>query len=131
MSCTMIARAVPARAGRGRARLDSYDELAIIAMMKTASISTIKNNLSAYLDLVRGGETVLITDRGRPVARLAPLEAGDDADDAAHRVDLERRGIIRRAIVDGRALRLDELAPLPSTTGDIVEALLAEREEGR
>jgi prevent-host-death family protein len=99
--------------------------------MKTASISTIKNNLSAYLDLVRAGETVLITDRGRAVARLAPLEAEDDAEDAAHRVDLERRGIIRRAVTDGRALRLDELAPRPSTTGDVVQALLAEREEGR
>src|SRR3989304_4045748 len=44
--------------------------------MKTASISEAKNRLSAYIDLVRRGETVQITDRGNPVARLVPLEAG-------------------------------------------------------
>jgi prevent-host-death family protein len=45
--------------------------------MKTASISEAKNRLSAYIDPVRRGETVQITDRGNPVARLVPLEAGD------------------------------------------------------
>lgn len=39
--------------------------------MKTASISVAKNRLSAFVDLVRAGETVTITDRGTPVARLS------------------------------------------------------------
>ncbi|MBA2667461.1 MAG: type II toxin-antitoxin system prevent-host-death family antitoxin, partial [Trueperaceae bacterium] len=43
--------------------------------MKKASVSSVKNNLSSYLDLVRAGEAVLITDRGRPIARLVPLDA--------------------------------------------------------
>ena len=43
--------------------------------MKTASISNAKNRFSALIDLVRRGETVIITDRDQPVAQLAPLPA--------------------------------------------------------
>ena len=38
--------------------------------MKTATITEIKNGLSAIIDQVRAGESVLITDRGLVVARL-------------------------------------------------------------
>jgi prevent-host-death family protein len=36
-------------------------------------IREMKNRLSAYLKLVRSGGEVVITDRGRPVARLTPI----------------------------------------------------------
>lgn len=38
----------------------------------------LKNNLSRYLDRVRAGEEVIVTDRGRPVARLSSLEHPSD-----------------------------------------------------
>lgn len=38
--------------------------------MKKARIAELKNNLSRYLQHVRGGESVLILDRNTPVARL-------------------------------------------------------------
>ena len=41
--------------------------------MKKASITEAKNNLSALIDRVKGGSSVLIVDRGRPVARLEPV----------------------------------------------------------
>ncbi len=41
--------------------------------MKMASVSFAKNNLSALLQAVRAGQTVVITDRGVPVARLEPV----------------------------------------------------------
>ena len=63
--------------------------------MKSASISEAKNRLSAYIDRVRRGETVLITDRGRPVARLAPLEPGTKAHEHAQLDELARLGIVR------------------------------------
>ena|SRR5688572_2233721 len=47
--------------------------MAIIARMRTASISDAKNNLSALLQEVRGGATIVITDHGIPVARLTPV----------------------------------------------------------
>lgn len=38
------------------------------------SIRDMKNRLSKYLKLVRMGKEVVITDRGRPVARLTPAK---------------------------------------------------------
>lgn len=41
--------------------------------MTTTSISELKARLSAYLDIVRQGDEVLVTDRGRVIARLSPV----------------------------------------------------------
>ena len=38
------------------------------------SIREMKNRLSKYLKLVRAGKDVVITDRGRPVARLTLVQ---------------------------------------------------------
>jgi prevent-host-death family protein len=42
--------------------------------MRTAGVREARQNLTALLDDVRKGREVVITDRGRPVARLAPVE---------------------------------------------------------
>lgn len=42
--------------------------------MKKAGIREARQNLSALIEEVKKGREVVITDRGRPVARLAPLE---------------------------------------------------------
>jgi antitoxin (DNA-binding transcriptional repressor) of toxin-antitoxin stability system len=39
-------------------------------LMINAGIKEVKNNLSRYLAYVKAGEDVLITERGRPVARI-------------------------------------------------------------
>jgi prevent-host-death family protein len=36
-------------------------------------VRELKNNLSRFLSLVSGGQEVLVTDRGKPVARLVPV----------------------------------------------------------
>ena len=41
-------------------------------------IRELKNRLSAYLDLVKEGEEVVVTDRGRPIARLVPIDGSTD-----------------------------------------------------
>ena len=45
--------------------------------MRKVSTSEAKTHLSALLDDVARGETIIITKRGRPVARLTPPEAPD------------------------------------------------------
>ena len=40
--------------------------------MKTVNISNLKAQLSAHIQLVRGGEEVLVCDRNTPVARIVP-----------------------------------------------------------
>jgi prevent-host-death family protein len=102
------------------------------SLMKTATISETKNQLSALLDRVRHGETILITDRNQPVARLEPVVRGSDAGpDEGRLARLERAGVIRRA----RHGRLEEIVrvppPTPEAGGDIVAALLEERKSGR
>lgn len=41
--------------------------------MEYIGIRKIKNSLSQYLELVKKGEIISITDRGKPVAKLVPV----------------------------------------------------------
>ena len=100
--------------------------------MKTATISQTKNGLSALLDRVRHGETILITDRSRPIARIEPVALSPAGGaDAGRLARLERAGLIRR----GRLPRADEilktLPPKPEPGADILATLLDERRRGR
>ena len=65
--------------------------------MKKASITEAKNNLSALIDRVKGGTSVLIVDRGRPVARLEPVGGHFAGDEAGRLERLVRAGIVRPA----------------------------------
>jgi prevent-host-death family protein len=98
-------------------------------MMKKASITEAKNNLSALIDSVKGGSPVLIVDRGRPVARLEPVTgvAGDDSRLAR----LIRDGIVRPARAPVPKPVLTTRPPRPKAGGSAVRALLDERREGR
>jgi prevent-host-death family protein len=94
--------------------------------MKKASISELKNQLSAYLQRVRAGQTVVIYDRNRPIARIDRVADEDDDDRIAQ---LHRSGIVTPP---SEPLPLGLLrTPLPSTGQSVLEALLEEREDGR
>lgn len=95
--------------------------------METATISQVKNRLSAYLKLVRAGQTVLILDRNEPVARLERVEAANHPEDRLAR--LARAGLVRR----GRGpVAVDVLRQAPPGAGSgVLEALLEERRQGR
>src|ERR1700730_10207772 len=43
--------------------------------METASVSELKSRLSEFLRLVRGGGSIMIMDRGKPVAVLRPAQS--------------------------------------------------------
>ena len=99
--------------------------------MKIASITETKNNLSALLDKVRSGETVLIVDRGRPVARLESVvpEAADVLDGRLAR--LERQGFLRRAAEPPPGELLASRPPKARPGASILRELLEERRQGR
>jgi prevent-host-death family protein len=61
--------------------------------MKASTITEAKSGLSALIDRVRAGETVLITDRGVPVARLEPVSTSADPVGRVER--LTRAGLMR------------------------------------
>ncbi len=97
--------------------------------MNTATITEAKNRLSALIDRVRGGESILILDRGVPVARLEPVAGFPDPTGRLRR--LERAGVLR---VGDAPLPLELLRmPAPELVrgASAVEALLAERRGGR
>jgi len=48
--------------------------------MRTVNIGVLKNQLSAYLQIVRNGEEVVVRDRNKPIARILPFPATEDAD---------------------------------------------------
>jgi prevent-host-death family protein len=74
--------------------------------MTTASISEAKAKLSALLDRVKAGETVTITDRGVPVARIVPLNGASEVDWDARLERLE--DTIESGVLD--ALRANDLS---------------------
>lgn len=58
--------------------------------MIKAGIKDVKNNLSRYIAQVRAGEEILITDRGRPVARIVKEHRGNKRLGAALRSLIEK-----------------------------------------
>lgn len=100
--------------------------------MKRATLTETKNNLSALVDQVQHGETILILDRGRPVARLESA-LGEESDPAGEGrlARLERQGLLRRASSPLPREILMESPPRPSKGASALQALLDERQEGR
>jgi prevent-host-death family protein len=97
--------------------------------MRTISVSEAKNNLSKVLRAVRGGATVVITDRGVPVARLSPATASEGVPPAI--AELARRTVARIPDGVGSADWLELDWPRPKGRASAVRALLEEREGGR
>jgi prevent-host-death family protein len=96
--------------------------------MKKATVSQAKNHLSELLAAVKRGESVLILERDRPIARIVPLAAGELGDDA-RLAELERRGALRRA-PGGPLKKLPPPLEWPKRAG-LSAALRAEREDAR
>ena len=99
--------------------------------MKTASITEAKNNLSALIDGLKGGSAVLIMDRGRPVARLEAVTNAGRQDDDGRLARLIRQGVVRPARAPLPQSLFTESPPTPKGGASALEALLAERREGR
>lgn len=100
-----------------------------MGQMKTATITEVKNGLSAVIDRVRAGETVVVTERGVAVARIEPIDA--HAVPGARRARLERAGLLRTGAgtlpADFPAARRAKIARGASA----VEAVRRERGESR
>lgn len=99
--------------------------------MKIASVTEVKNQLSKFLELVKNGEAVLITDRGVPVARIEAVRSDQgETGEQARLSRLERAGLLRR----GRPISRRLLAEAPAAMkkgASALETLLEERREGR
>jgi prevent-host-death family protein len=61
----------------------------------TVGTKDLKNNLSHYLRRVREGEVVRVTDRGKVVAELRPVDATEGEEDQLL-AELEKSGLVTR-----------------------------------
>ena len=60
--------------------------------MKTANIAELKNRLSVYLNEVKRGGEVLVSERNVPFAKIVPLRNTDDYD--AEEMELVAKGLM-------------------------------------
>jgi prevent-host-death family protein len=96
--------------------------------MTRAAVSKLKAHLSDYLSQVKAGAEVLITDRGKPIARLVPISRIEITKESLTR--MEKQGLIK--IGSGRLPK--DFWAMPRTEdpkGLVLRALLEEREGGR
>ncbi len=99
--------------------------------MVRAGIAEAKNTLSALLDRVRAGESVIIEDRGVPVARLESVCAPGQRDTAGRAARLVRQGLVRPAAGQTPPDVLNAPPPKPRGPLTASDALIAERRHGR
>ncbi len=98
--------------------------------MEKATVSKLKNNLSAYLRKVRAGQPVLIYDRDLPIARIERIEASGRGTDRL--ALLESQGITRPAARPLSPRELRSLLPrLLPRSARLLDALTDERAEDR
>jgi prevent-host-death family protein len=96
--------------------------------VKTAAVSKLKAHLSDYLNQVKAGAEILITDHGKPVARLVPLSRQKNPRESLAKI--EKQGLIK--LGSGKLPKNFWTIPKPEDSkGLIRSALLEEREEGR
>jgi len=91
------------------------------------TVSKLKAYLSEYLDQVKAGNEVLITDRGKPVVRLVPISHTKVPKESLTR--LEKQGLIK--LGSGRLPK--DFWTMPRSEdpqGLMLKALLKERDSG-
>jgi|SRR5688500_6765564 prevent-host-death family protein len=97
-------------------------------MIRTVSVTELKARLSAFLDIIRKGDEVLVTDRGRPIARLTPVTGARSAE--GRREELMRTGRMRSPRARLPKDFWDRKRP-EDPKGRALAALLAERDSSR
>ena len=94
-----------------------------------AGVAELKAGLSRYLERVKAGHEVLVTDRGEPVAKLVPITV--EAHRGSRRDRLVRDGLLLPGRGRVRASLLKPPAGRVARGRAVLEALLEERREGR
>jgi len=95
--------------------------------VKIVTVSKLKVYLSQYLNQVKAGNEVLITDRGKPVARLVPISRTKGAKESLTR--MEKQGLIK--LRSGKLPK--DFWTMPrgeDPKGLVLRALLEERNSG-
>ena len=112
-------RVPPARAACARAHLArcGYNRYMSVATSRLeVGVRDLKNNLSRYLDRVSQGDEIVVTDHGRPVARLLRVDRSTE-----RLADLVASGLVRPPKAPARRL------PTPVKTSGPVSDRVADQ----
>ena len=87
----------------------------------SVGIRELKSHLSEYLRRIRAGETVVITDRGRPVGRIVPV---------AQPLEDRLEAMAQAGLILWSGRKLAPMAPVVRTRGErtIANLLVEDRE---
>lgn len=92
--------------------------------MTTVGARELKNRLGRYLRQVRAGATLLVTERGRPIAELRPLPpAARDLDVRLH--ELAAEGLLRLP----RRQKPPEIHPVALPGPPLSQTVIEDRED--
>ncbi len=97
--------------------------------MATTTITEAKNKLSALIDRVQAGESIVILERGKPVARLEPIV--EQADPTGRLRRLERAGLVKIGTGAPPIELLRTPGPKLEPGFSLVDAVIEERRTGR
>lgn len=86
--------------------------------MERVPLRLLKNRLGFYLRKVRQGESLLLTDRGRPVARLVPEGSGLEA---------RLQALATLGLLDLGEGRLPDRKPVAHSRASVADLLVEER----
>jgi len=93
-------------------------------MRKVVGARELKTRLGRYLRAVRNGATIVVTERGDPVAEIRPLESGRDGDEA-RRNALAALGLLTK----GSGLPLGRFTPVDVRGRPVSRTLVEARED--
>ena len=87
----------------------------------TVGIRELKTRLSAYMQQVKSGATVVITERGKPIGRIVPLSPS---------VESRVQELVQAGLMAWSGRKLAPLAPVARTRGRrmVADLLLEDRE---
>lgn len=88
-------------------------------MVVKVGVRELRENLRSWLDRVKAGDQVIVTERGKPVARLAAVEAEGRLE------ELIRLGVVRPPLSTRRheidISKLPSLGPGPTLSDIVIE----------
>lgn len=89
--------------------------------LTTIGIRDLKTHLSSYVQEVKAGNIVIITERGQPVARLTPI---------GPTIEQRLNELVEVGLLEWSGQRLPPFTPEVATRGDktVAELLLEDRE---
>jgi prevent-host-death family protein len=92
-------------------------------MRRAVGSRELKTRLGTYLREVQGGATIVVTERGRPVAELRPVQPADSLEERLNQ--MAAKGLLSRGT--GRPLRPFE--PIKISGPPISQTIIEDRED--